>query len=131
MSFFRYPGGKSKLKNQIINKLQIFAEKENLEYREPFFGGGGIGCNFIEKNNYTTDVWINDFDLGVSCLWTTVINRPDLLKNRVRKFTPTPEAFYDFKEQLLNPPVKITSDIEYADFGFKKLAIQDSVILPS
>jgi site-specific DNA-adenine methylase len=40
--FFRYPGGKSKLRNQIVKKLNEIANNEELECREAFFGGGSI-----------------------------------------------------------------------------------------
>lgn len=122
MSFFRYPGGKSKLKNQIAFKLNAISNNCNLEYREPFFGGGSIGLTILQ-NAPEKDVWINDFDLGISCLWTTVIRRPELLKSRVVKFVPSIEAFHRFKKELTSTPPKLESDDEIADWGFKKLAI--------
>ena len=122
MSFFRYPGGKSKLKNQIAKKLNEVASDDNLEYREPFFGGGSIGLLVLEKRPNLKKIWINDFDLGISSLWTTLINRPDLLKSRVLKFKPSIEAFDNYKIELTQC-LKLKSDTAIADFGFKKLAI--------
>lgn len=123
MSFFRYPGGKSKLRNQIVSKLNDIAGTTDLEYREPFFGGGSIGLKFLQDKPDLKKIWINDFDTGISCLWTTLIKRPDLLKDRVMKFTPSTEAFYKFKEELTAAPPEFTSDTVVADYGFKKLAI--------
>jgi DNA adenine methylase len=123
MSFFRYPGGKSKLQNQIIAKLNYMADISNFEYREPFFGGGSIGLKLLQDNYNFKRIWINDFDTGISCLWTTLINCPDLLKDQVIKFVPSTDAFYKFKNELINIPSEFTSDIDIANYGFKKLAI--------
>jgi site-specific DNA-adenine methylase len=46
-SFFRYPGGKSKLRAQIVDCLSTQAYESGLEYREPFFGGGSIGLKLL------------------------------------------------------------------------------------
>ena len=123
-SFFRYPGGKSKLKNRIVCKLSEISSDNTLEYREPFFGGGSIGLSVFEKRQKLDKIWINDFDLGISSLWTTLINRPDLLKLLVQKFEPSVRMFDKYKEELTDTPLpKLTSDTEIANFGFAKLAI--------
>jgi len=123
MSFFRYPGGKSKLRHQISYKLNELARNHNLEYREPFFGGGSIGLLFCESNPDLKKIWINDFDLGISLLWTTLIHYPEMLKARIRNFKPSVEMFDKFKKDLTSPSRTPISDVEIADFGFKKLAI--------
>ena len=123
MSFFRYPGGKSKLRSKIASKLNDIASTVDLEYREPFFGGGSIGLKLLQDKSDLKRMWINDFDTGVSCLWTTLINRPDLLKDRVIKFIPSTESFYKFKDELTDKPPEFTSDTIIANYGFKKLAI--------
>ncbi|RTK95543.1 MAG: DNA adenine methylase [Neisseriaceae bacterium] len=124
MSFFRYPGGKSKLRSQIAFELNKIASDANVEYREPFFGGGSIGLLVLEERPELEKIWINDFDLGISSLWTTLIRRPDLLKDQVEKFQPSVEIFDEYKKELTETPLpKLNSDIEIAKFGFKKLAI--------
>ncbi len=109
----RFPGGKYKLSKEIIPNIDL---NRDLEYREPFFGGGSIGLLVFK---HFDRVWINDFDLGISSLWTTIIRRPDLLIDLVLGFKPYVEAFEDFKEELLSCP-NLKSDVEVADFGFKK-----------
>jgi DNA adenine methylase len=118
-SFFRYPGGKSKLRKEIIAKLHFVSQGLNLEYREPFFGGGSIGLEYIQQTPLLQKIWINDFDLGVSSLWSSLLNQPEELKQKVKTFVPSVEAFDQFKEELVNP-VKATTCL---DWGFKKLAI--------
>lgn len=118
MAFFRYPGGKSKLKKSILSHLNTYSYMREFEYREPFFGGGSIGLEYILSNNWR-DVWINDKDIALSALWTSVIQYPDELKALVSGFTPTVEAFDQFKYDLTH--ITDTYDVVYT--GFKKLAI--------
>lgn len=121
MSFFRYPGGKSKLRNTIskyINSyLSLHENKLDLEYREPFFGGGGIGLKFIADNPQWKKIWINDKDVGIANLWTAVIRYPGELKQMVQKFTPSVEAFDQYKTELLD------GKLEGVECAFKKLAL--------
>ena len=117
MGFFRYPGGKAKLKNQILNKLNEIID-ENFKnkkfiYREPFFGGGSIGLELLKINKDIEICHINDRDRSLVALWDIVTYNPQSLINEVSNFTPTAQSFYQFKSDLLNGEIN----------GFKKLAI--------
>ncbi len=90
MSFFRYPGGKTKLRSQIIDRLIQLSTDKSLEYREPFFGGGSIGLKFIASSN-NQNIWINDKDIGITCLWSSLINFPGQFKKKVIEFIPSIE----------------------------------------
>lgn len=118
-SLIRYPGGKSKLRKEITSYIENFLDPD-LEYREPFFGGGSIGLAILENN--PRRIWINDKDLGISCLWTAVMRYPELLKKLVREFKPSIEKFDEFKEFLLDGSVSPMGE-EIAEYGFKKLAL--------
>lgn len=115
---FRYPGGKNKLSDPILYKLKSLYN-DNLEYREPFFGSGSIGISIL---NYKTipfkNIWINDYDNGISALWTSVIKHPVELRDMIQEFKPSVDIFYEFKNDLLN---KSTKNI--LELGFKKLVI--------
>ena len=125
MSFFRYPGGKAKLRDQILSKLCEGLSKDDtiIEYREPFLGGGKITTELLTISGINS-FWINDFDFGIACLWFTVINNPIGLIELIQKFTPSVDYFYTAKKQLLE-------DIKFNDltneerllYGFKKLTI--------
>ena len=65
-SIVRYPGGKTKLGNQIVQRLVGQAGHDGLEYREPFFGGGSIGLKLLSDNAEMKRIWINDRDIGVA-----------------------------------------------------------------
>ncbi len=122
-SFFRYPGGKSKLRKQIIEKINGITRNNGFEYREPFFGGGSIGLLMLENNSNINKIWINDFNLGIASLWTALIKYPDLFKKKIQEFIPSVEAFYKFKEELTSKNCKLDTVDKIVDYGFKKLAI--------
>lgn len=118
-SLMIYPGGKTKLLGEISKYLNVHSC--DLEYREPFFGGGSVGLNFISDNPDLNNIWINDKDIGVACLWTSLIRHSKELKKRVKAFTPSVKAFYEFKEFL--PTIKTCPNLQIVDVGFKKLAV--------
>jgi DNA adenine methylase len=119
--FFRYPGGKSKLRNKITMRLAD-AEKEGLQYREPFFGGGSIGLQLLSKTDIK-NIWINDKDIGIACLWTSVIRYIDDFKERINAFVPSVRHFHQFKEELIAIDKMPKQRKKIVDIGFKKLAI--------
>lgn len=119
MSLIRFPGGKSKLRYSILKRL-LERDSNITEYREPFFGGGSIGFEFL-KNTNNKKVWINDKDTSLVCLWNAVIKYPELLKEKVKAFVPSVEMFFSIKNELLTlQPQNVTDTV---DIGFKKLAI--------
>jgi DNA adenine methylase len=124
MSFYRYPGGKGKLKDQIITAITNHADGQDLEYREPFFGGGSVGLNVLDDNCCFNKFWINDYDIGIACLWSAVIQYPQQLKNKIKGFNPEVKYFDQFKDEMLN----LTRNYAYEpdeliNIGFKKLAL--------
>jgi DNA adenine methylase len=121
-SFFRYPGGKSKLKDVIIPQLNLYANND-IEYREPFFGGGGIGLDFLNCHPKLHNIWINDKDTGIACLWTSVIQFPEYLKQKVKNFIPSISQFDEFKKELTQNSLFPMQQNEIVEHGFKKLAI--------
>lgn len=120
MSFFRYPGGKNKLKGYILPKIfHCFEGRNGIEYREPFFGAGSIGIRVLEFYNNFKTFWINDIDKAIYSLWVSVIDRPDELKELIQTFKPSVDSFYDMKEYLL----KEEGDLDTLTLGFYKLAL--------
>lgn len=120
-SFIRYPGGKWNHRRPIIESLEPFL-KANIQYREPFFGGGGIGLELLQSG-LISSVWINDKDTAMAALWTAVIRYPGDLQSLVMSFVPSPNAFHDFRRELrcLNGiPARREEQVKY---GFMKLAL--------
>ncbi len=122
MGFFRYPGGKTKLLTPIIGRLR--ANGEAAEYREPFFGGGSVGLKLFEgPPRSLRSVWLNDKDPGIACLWSSALNYPTLLKDRLLCFVPSVEAFHAYRTELLHITAVPRDSHAVIDLAFKKLAV--------
>lgn len=122
-SFFRYPGGKAKLLPQICRRLATKLNFDDLEYREPFFGGGAVGIAYMAANPANRKVWINDKDVGIACLWTSVIRYPELLKSQLLKFLPSVTHFDSFKAELREDRTMPKRAKQIVRYGFKKLVV--------
>jgi len=127
---FRYPGGKNKVKNQIVGRISRFYYDERCfdskMFVEPFFGAGSIGLYFASISNLK-DICINDADPAIAAFWTAVINSPDILCDYVDRFKPTTRKFYAYQRLLSDPSIvkkALEGDPEEEVFiGFIKLAI--------
>lgn len=118
MIFFRYPGGKSKLKKPIIHSInQIMSGRiiGETRYIEPFFGGGSIGLNVLDAG--FKSYWFNDYDIHLAELWKYVFSQTDVFKQLIAEYHPKFEDFETFKGELLSGQ---SSSVELA---FRKLAI--------
>lgn len=120
MSLLRYPGGKKKIKSQLIAELRSMPSGSGLQYREPFLGGGSIAIAMLESG--VDSMWINDRDPGMSSLWTAVIRKPRELCAMIESFSPSVESFYSMRNTLsgLRDEVPEQSTVEV---GFAKLAL--------
>lgn len=79
--FFVYPGGKTRsaaLLDEILFNLCHLLTPD-LEYREPFIGGGGGFLNLAHRLKEGQRVWLNDKDCSLACLWTACLNWPEEL----------------------------------------------------
>ena len=122
---FRYPGGKSKLAKVIVPQLEKMAFGHNCtEYREPFFGGGGIGLDLLFGWMPTKGAWLNDLDVGIACLWLTVFSFPKELKELILQYHPKVADFDKIKKELQGLSQVPSDKAAQIDIGFKKLVIQ-------
>jgi len=112
-TLFRYPGGKSRLSDPILEQLNKRAENFQT-YCEVACGGASIALAFAEQHPEHKIV-LNDLDKGVAALWELVVNEPDWLISQIKKYEPTANDFYRFQKQLDDPDCK--------NRGFKQLAI--------
>jgi DNA adenine methylase len=123
MALIRYPGSKAKLVDSITRffpceyQFGLLGHKATT-YCEPFFGSGAIGVKVMKESlSRKCHVWINDLDPGVAALWQAVHTKPNELCRRVQDFTPSVDAFYEFKRQDGSLTGCVTED------GFRKLAL--------
>jgi site-specific DNA-adenine methylase len=87
----RYPGGKGKLLKEILSRLQRMCSilGPDVEFREPFFGGGAVGLTVLSQDQPVRRAWINDRDPAMAALWHAVVHEP----TSVRVYIETlPEA---------------------------------------
>jgi DNA adenine methylase len=110
-----YPGGKALLRPFILETLNRF---RRVQFREPFFGGGSIGFEMMNRSD--RDIWINDVDVGIHCLWQSVKRFPAKLKALLCGFVPSREQFQKLKTFLLSNPVPV-EDADVLRIGFAKL----------
>lgn len=83
LSPLRYPGGKTQLAPLVLDLLKA----NNLDkgvYAEPFAGGAGIAWKLL-LNGDATEVWINDIDPALFAFWSTVVNNPDPLCEKISR----------------------------------------------
>lgn len=125
MSFFRYPGGKSKIKKNIVKEIINRKMTDGVRYVEPFFGGGSIGIELMTTNIFGC-YWINDFDIGISCIWNSVLKYPEMLKSAIMEFSPSVDSFFAMKEQLLDIKFIPEDSLEVVDIGSKKIMIHQT-----
>ena len=122
-SVMRYPGSKAKLASTICELMPRWLRHEHVVppagamYVEPFFGSGAVGLEVLEHANKSVGVWLNDLDFGIYALWRAVLEVPDRLVEYVRDFTPTVEAFEDFKAEDGRSTGCVARD------GFRKMAL--------
>ena len=124
MSIFRYPGSKTKLIAAIMrhfptsHQFPLWSSLDCLEYREPFFGAGVFGLWLMENVLHSRcPIWINDIDPGMAAAWKAVHESPFELIRHIQAFTPSVEAFYEFKK---SDGQSCGSD---AEDGFRKIAL--------
>jgi DNA adenine methylase len=115
----RYPGGKWRLRKPILARLARYQGWR--QYREPFVGAGAIGIAMAESHPHLP-IWVNDLDIGIYCLWKTLRDHPDLLRQRVCDFVPSVEAYKQIRAYLRSKPTA-ACDHDVAHIGFCKLAI--------
>ena len=80
MALIRYPGGKNKLRCQIMAAIHEQVDHTEVNrYLEPFFGGGGIGICVRREISQFQNFHLNDKDVALACYWTAIIRYPDAL----------------------------------------------------
>lgn len=120
MAIIRYPGGKKKIASDMARCVSAFFKRhDTYEFREPFFGSGSIGLECI-KSPFVRKVWFNDFDDALAGMWNAVIHEPDRLCSLIDGFTPSVDAYNEFKSFLKG--YKASGD-DYVEAGFKKMAL--------
>ncbi len=98
LSPLRYPGGKSRLIDQIYSILS----KDKMDtFVEVFAGGASLGLSLLDAGCINRLV-LNDLDPMVHTFWDIVLHSPDALISRIKSTPITMEAFHRAKEVFSN-----------------------------
>ena len=109
----RYPGGKSKL----YNEMKEILEYNNLigcTYIEPFAGGSGLALSLL-YNDLVSDIIINDSDRAIYAFWHSILVHNKKFCQKILDTDVTLEEWYRQKEIYNNPKSKIF-DLGFATF---------------
>lgn len=118
----RYPGSKRKFWVHLRDKFPefhscpMFSGSALVDYREPFVGSGATAARVLPMLRKGDSIWLNDADPAIAAIWKAILSRPKELADKVAKFVPTVDGFFDFKER----------DGEIADIvdaAFRKIAL--------
>lgn len=109
----RYPGGKTQLAPFVID-LARANDLYGGVYAEPFAGGAGIAWRLL-LNGDMSEVWINDIDPALYAFWSTVVEQPDPLCEKILKTEITIEEWHRQRE-VLGDSSSSRFDLAFATF---------------
>jgi DNA adenine methylase len=79
-SVLRYPGGKSKVAQELVSLLPPTIK----EFREPMVGGGSVAL-VLKQTLPHVKVWINDLNYDLVCFWKTLRDNPEKLIKELKR----------------------------------------------
>ena len=123
MPLFRFPGGKTKIKSQILSRIAALRRSEE-EYGELFLGAGSILECMLTDNRFAFSlVRLNDRDAGIAAVWSAIIRYPEQLKEKLIAYTPAVADFDRFKAELLAVRGYVGSGPKMVELAAKKIIL--------
>lgn len=121
-SFFRYPGGKSRLAKQIFNIIEDKVDLNVIDrYVEPFIGGGSMFLYMAQRLKNLQSCVINDKDNGIYSIWESLLSNPDELIEKIKDYKPTVDSYIDFGLRLNE--IDILDRYPIVEIAFEKIAL--------
>lgn len=105
----RYPGGKSKAIQQIVN----FLPENYSEYREPFVGGGSLFIYLKQKFPHLK-IWINDLNQELFIFWKVAQSNLLELLEAVQQIKTTRTDGRELFEELTQVKIEEFSELQRA-----------------
>lgn len=96
----RYPGGKGKLSNFMLNVIEV-NNLSSIHYAEPYAGGAGLALKLLSLN-VAEKIILNDINLSVYAFWHSVLNNADVLCSMIDNTPVTMEEWHKQKEIINN-----------------------------
>lgn len=127
ISPLRYPGGKSRVIDQIS---QCIHSERTERFIEVFAGGASLGLSLLEGDRIR-ELVLNELDAHVFNFWKVVLERPDELIAMLEKQQPSLAGYFIAKERLFNLALTPdTCDVQAAyDFLFLNRTSFGGIIL--
>ena len=95
LSPLRYPGGKSR----VIDQIAIHLNKERLEeFVEVFAGGASLGLSLLDAG-WVKTLELNEYDPFVYNFWNTILTQPYSLIDQIQGPLPTLSDYFQAKER--------------------------------
>ena len=110
----RYPGGKRRLVNAIIQLLK-WNNIQDVNYVEPYAGGASIALALL-YGQHASRIYINDLSRPIFALWYTILNNAEELCSCINKTNIT---MAEWKRQRATYDAQDHTNIE--DLGFATL----------
>ncbi|MDN4090974.1 DNA adenine methylase [Paenibacillus polymyxa] len=98
LSPLRYPGGKSKIADYI---LQFIAPGKTDRLISPYAGGASVELAFLQAGVFKS-LQLNDYDFGVYSLFELIKTFPDALQLEIRNHRPTHDDFIRARQKIKN-----------------------------
>lgn len=108
----RYPGGKRRLVDSVKRILEENALEE-IEYAEPFAGGGAIGLALLFEG-YASRIHLNDLSRPVYAFWHTAVHHNDWLRAKLRNCTVSMRTWWKHREVYDNADHADLQDLGFA-----------------
>lgn len=121
-TFFRYPGGKSRLAKQIFNIIDDKIDLNNINnYIEPFIGGGSMFLYMTQRLKNLRSSTINDKDCGIYAIWESILSNPNDLVKKIKDYKPTVDTYCEFNFRLNE--TYMLEDYPIVEMAFEKIAV--------
>ncbi|WP_368254849.1 DNA adenine methylase [Clostridium paraputrificum] len=111
----RYPGGKNKLCDSVVQILDENNIDNMVTYIEPYAGGASVALHLLISGRVRRII-INDIDKSIYAFWFSVLNYTDELCNLINDTEITMEQWRNAKQVLSN-----MEDYDILEIGFSTL----------
>jgi DNA adenine methylase len=93
----RYPGGKAKVLNFMIELLANNSFTKTPAYVEPYAGGAAVALGLLLEG-YVSEIYINDYDSAIYSFWEYCIKRHS--RNLIKKIRDTKITIKEWQKQV-------------------------------
>ena len=112
----RYPGGKARLYEYTKKLIQQNFLVPPI-YAEAFAGGAGLAMKLL-MTNVVSEIYINDYDFAIYCIWHSILNNNEQFKLMVKNAVFTIDEWEYQKSVYLSAEARSSSPFTKLEIGF-------------